>query len=226
MADAPHPDAWRATIRRRLVVVAVIFAAGPRPSRRASCGCRCTSTSTCWRSWTIRSDGFCTLPAMRGTITDREGRVLATSADADTVFAVPTEIDDPESTARKLCRVIDGCSSSKDQYAALVDRLSRRRAFAYVKRQVSPEEAAAVRRPEAGRRRLEQGEPAVLSDARADGSACSATSASTTPGWPASSVDTTISFAAKTGGRWCTPMPSTRRSTASVCRRRPARLSS
>ena len=26
MADAPHPDAWRATVRRRLVVVAVIFA--------------------------------------------------------------------------------------------------------------------------------------------------------------------------------------------------------
>ena len=73
-----------------------------------------------------------------------KGVFLATSADADTVFAVPTEIADPESTARKLCRAIDGCSSSKDQYAALVDRLSRRRAFAYVKRQVSPEEAAAV----------------------------------------------------------------------------------
>ena len=85
-----------------------------------------------------------TLPAMRGSIADREGRVLATSADADTVYAVPTEIDDPESTARKLCQVLEGCASSKDQHAALVERLSKRRAFTYVKRQVSPEEAEAV----------------------------------------------------------------------------------
>ena len=66
-----------------------------------------------------RSRGRSTLPAMRGTITDREGRVLATSADADTVYAVPTEIDDAESTARKLCQVLEGCSSSKEQLAAL-----------------------------------------------------------------------------------------------------------
>ena len=81
---------------------------------------------------------------MRGTITHREGRVLATSADAETIYAVPTEIDDPESTARKLCQVPGGCPSSKEQHDALVERLSKRRAFVYVKRQVSPEEASAV----------------------------------------------------------------------------------
>ena len=26
MADAPHPDAWRTTVRRRLAILAVIFA--------------------------------------------------------------------------------------------------------------------------------------------------------------------------------------------------------
>ena len=33
-------------------------------------------------------------PAKRGDILDRRGRVLATSVDADTIYAVPTEIDD------------------------------------------------------------------------------------------------------------------------------------
>ena len=34
-------------------------------------------------------------PAKRGDILDRRGRVLATSVDADTIYAVPTEIDRP-----------------------------------------------------------------------------------------------------------------------------------
>src|SRR4051812_24969450 len=34
-------------------------------------------------------------PARRGDILDRRGRVLATSVDADTVYAVPTEISNP-----------------------------------------------------------------------------------------------------------------------------------
>ena len=41
---------------------------------------------------------------MRGSITDREGRVLATSADADTVYAVPTEIDDDEAHGAQVVR--------------------------------------------------------------------------------------------------------------------------
>src|SRR3954469_17320324 len=34
-------------------------------------------------------------PAKRGDIVDRRGRVLATSVDADTIYAVPTEIANP-----------------------------------------------------------------------------------------------------------------------------------
>src|SRR4051812_5700416 len=35
-------------------------------------------------------------PAKRGEIFDRRGRLLAYSVDADTIAAVPTEIDDPD----------------------------------------------------------------------------------------------------------------------------------
>ena len=37
-----------------------------------------------------------TLAAKRGDIVDRKGRVLATSVDADTIYAVPSAIDDED----------------------------------------------------------------------------------------------------------------------------------
>ena len=115
MADAPHPDAWRATVRRRLVVVAVIFAVWSTAVQARLLWLQVHEHEHLSRKARNQISRTLTLPAMRGTITDREGRVLATSADADTIYAVPTEIDDPESTARKLCQVLEGCSSSKEQ---------------------------------------------------------------------------------------------------------------
>ena len=144
MADAPHPDAWRATVRRRLVVVTVIFALWTTAVQARLVWLQVHEHERLLKRADIQISRTLTLPAMRGTITDREGRVLATSADAVTVYAVPTEIDDDEATARKLCAVLEGCSSSKEQLAALVEKLSKNRPFTYVKRQVSPEEAAAV----------------------------------------------------------------------------------
>jgi cell division protein FtsI/penicillin-binding protein 2 len=144
MADAPHSDDWRATIQRRLAVVAVIFAVWSAVVQARLVWLQVHEHDRLLRRAEIQQSRTLTLPAMRGSITDREGRMLATSADAETVYAVPTEIDDPQATARKLCQVLDGCSASKDQYASLVERLSKRRAFTYVKRHVSPEEAGAV----------------------------------------------------------------------------------
>jgi cell division protein FtsI/penicillin-binding protein 2 len=81
-------------------------------------------------------------PANRGDILDRRGRVLATSLDADSIYAVPSEIDDPGRVATALCAALDACSPKERQ--ALADRLSHSRAFAFVRRQVSPEEAKRV----------------------------------------------------------------------------------
>src|SRR5438477_8157224 len=71
-------------------------------------------------------------PAVRGDILDRRGRVLATSVDADTIYAVPTEIDNPADVARRLCHALGDCDA-RDR-AALADRLAQRKAFAYVRR--------------------------------------------------------------------------------------------
>ncbi|HVB37388.1 MAG TPA: penicillin-binding protein [Vicinamibacterales bacterium] len=85
-----------------------------------------------------------TAPAERGDILDRNGRILACSVDADSIYAVPTEITDPSRAVNELCGALGDCTP--DERHALVDRLRQPRAFTYVRRQVSPED---VRRVEA-----------------------------------------------------------------------------
>lgn len=81
-------------------------------------------------------------PAKRGEIFDRNGRLLAYSVDADTIYAVPTEITDPAKTADALCGALDDCTRKmRDE---LHERLSQNRAFVYVRRRASPLQAKRV----------------------------------------------------------------------------------
>jgi cell division protein FtsI (penicillin-binding protein 3) len=81
-------------------------------------------------------------PAKRGEIFDRNGRLLAYSVDADSIYAVPGQIKDKAETARQLCAALKDCGPS--ERAAIARQLGRAGAFAYVKRRVSPAEARAV----------------------------------------------------------------------------------
>src|SRR4029077_10078891 len=83
------------------------------------------------------------LAAKRGDIVDRRGRGLATSGDADTIYAVPSAIEDEASVVAKLCDAFGDCTKTERQ--DLVDRLKRQRNFAFVRRQVSLEEAQRVK---------------------------------------------------------------------------------
>ena len=47
-------------------------------------------------------------PAKRGDILDRRGRVLATSVDADTIYAVPSAIGDAADAAKRICQALRG----------------------------------------------------------------------------------------------------------------------
>ncbi len=81
-------------------------------------------------------------PAKRGDILDRRGRVLATSVDADTIYAVPSDISDHAAVVARLCDALGDCTDRERQ--GLADRLRRQKNFAYVRRQVSPDEAQRV----------------------------------------------------------------------------------
>jgi cell division protein FtsI (penicillin-binding protein 3) len=75
----------------------------------------------------------------RGDIYDRNGYALAMSVDVDSVFAVPSEIHDQETTANLLGKVLD-----LDPHD-IVARLQASRNFVFIKRKIDQETANRVR---------------------------------------------------------------------------------
>jgi len=75
----------------------------------------------------------------RGNIYDRNGHPLAMSIDVDSVFAVPSEVHDQETTAMLLGKVLDMAPQE------IIARLNSSRSFAYIKRKVDAESSDRVR---------------------------------------------------------------------------------
>ena len=141
MADAPSMP-WRTMLKQRLAVAAAGFLLWSvaiearlvylQVYRHADLAARAERQ----QMRTVSA------PAKRGEIVDRRGRVLAYSVDAETIYAVPTEIADPVAAADALCGALADCAVS--DRPALADRIRRGRAFVYVRRQASPEQAGRV----------------------------------------------------------------------------------
>ena len=137
----PAPD-WRSAVKRRIVVLAGVLALWVvgieirlvylQVVKRPELIARAESQQNRIRE----------LPAKRGDIVDRKGRVLATSADADTIYAVPSDIADPEMAVTELCHALGDCTVREQQ--TLAGRFKRGGAFAYVRRQLSPDQTRRV----------------------------------------------------------------------------------
>ena len=82
----------------------------------------------------------------RGVLYDRNLRELAMTVQADSVFAVPSEIDDKKSVVHALAQIVHSSPedtwTSEDQIAA---RVNASRGFAWIARRLSPEAAAKVK---------------------------------------------------------------------------------
>ncbi len=142
MARVPGVNDWRLTIRRRAIVVAAslaVWAAGIEARLVYLQVIRHADLTARAEKQHLRTIDA---PAMRGDIVDRRGRLLATSVDADTIYAVPSEIPDAPAAVTRLCAALEDCTDKERR--ALVDRLSQRRPFAYVRRQVAPAQAQRV----------------------------------------------------------------------------------
>jgi len=143
VADKPA-FAWRITLKRRLIVAVSVLAiwSAVIESRLVylQVGQHADLTEQAERQQlrTVETT------ARRGDILDRSGRVLAYSVDADSIFAVPTEISDADATAEALCTVLTDCGPSEQQ--TLVERFTRDREDPWepVRRQVSPDDARRV----------------------------------------------------------------------------------
>ncbi|MDR1990268.1 MAG: transpeptidase family protein [Acidobacteriaceae bacterium] len=142
-AAGAAPADWRSTLQRRVVVTACLlltWAAGIEARLvylqvvdRADLADRATRQ----QSQTFKP------PAKRGDIVDRQGRVLATSVDAATIFVVPSAVTDERAWVTKICGALGDCTAK--ERADLIDRLQHQRNFAYIRRQVSDEVAERVK---------------------------------------------------------------------------------
>nr|MDA3787476.1 penicillin-binding protein 2 [Desulfobacula sp.] len=82
---------------------------------------------------------YITIKGERGQIFDRNMNELATSSDAISITANPSNIKDPRSAAKKLSKIL-GINGKK-----LQDTLSSRRMFACVAKSISPAQAEQIR---------------------------------------------------------------------------------
>ena len=141
MVDQPLPG-WRAQIRHRYTVVAVVFLCWTVAIVARLLFLQVYSYDDLQARAERQQQRIVPAAAKRGDIYDRNGRLLAYSVDADTIYAVPGEIRDPEKAATKICAALIDCD--RGERAVILKRLGRTGAFSYVKRQVTPAEARAV----------------------------------------------------------------------------------
>jgi cell division protein FtsI (penicillin-binding protein 3) len=78
------------------------------------------------------------LAADRGTIFDRDGRELAITVDSVSIYANPSDIEDPGAVARLLAPLVD------ESPGTLMQRLGTDDTFVYVARQMDPDDAELV----------------------------------------------------------------------------------
>ncbi len=89
-----------------------------------------------------QSERTINLDSRRGAIVDRNGHDLALSVDAESIYAVPQEIEDPERAAVHLARALSLDTAARKD---LQVQLAKNRAFVWVKRKADPRHARAVR---------------------------------------------------------------------------------
>ena len=82
----------------------------------------------------------------RGVLYDRNMRELAMTVQVDSIYAVPTEIDDKSAAARSLAAIVHtDAEDNLTRADQIAHRLNDGKSFAWVARRVSPEASAKVR---------------------------------------------------------------------------------
>src|SRR5262252_4155298 len=130
MPRPPAPQDWRQTLQRRAVAVGCALALWVTGIEAKLVYLQIYDRADLLARAERQQERTQPSPAKRGDILDRRGRVLATSVDADTIYAIPTDIDHPSEVANQLCDALGDCDARDRQ--ALAERLAQRKAFAYV----------------------------------------------------------------------------------------------
>jgi cell division protein FtsI (penicillin-binding protein 3) len=140
--SAKRPE-WRDIVRSRLVVATVLFAIWAVAIEGRLFYLQVVQHDEMMARAARQRENTLEAPAQRGDILDRNGRVLAYSVDANSIFADPSEVEDPDRTAALVCAALNHCD--KDEQHVIAKNLRRKGQFAYVARKVRPDEEQRVR---------------------------------------------------------------------------------
>jgi cell division protein FtsI (penicillin-binding protein 3) len=142
MVEPIDPAVWRRTIRSRLLVVAALLGLWVLAIEARLAYFQVFQHEYLQKEAVGQQEDEVTLPARRGDIVDRHGRVLAYSVDEDSVYADPKLLASKQDTLDKLCRALDGCSA--EETAKVRERFQKRSYNALVRRWVTHEQAGRV----------------------------------------------------------------------------------
>jgi cell division protein FtsI (penicillin-binding protein 3) len=138
----PGSEKWRAKVSARLIVGAAIFVLWAVGIQARLLYLQVYRHDALQSRAENQSARTMDISAKRGEILDRHGRVLAYSVDADSVYGVPSEITDAARAASLLCAALSDCPPKEQD--ALAGRLRQKRAFVYVRRRVTPQQARRI----------------------------------------------------------------------------------
>jgi cell division protein FtsI (penicillin-binding protein 3) len=137
------PFNWRPVVRRRIATGAVLFACWAVAIEARLLVLQVLRHDELTARAERQSSRTVEAPAKRGELTDRHGRLLAYSVDAETIFAIPGEVEDHQKTIAAVCGALGDCTAA--ERVAMEQRMDRGKYFAFVRRQVSEAKAQAVR---------------------------------------------------------------------------------
>jgi cell division protein FtsI/penicillin-binding protein 2 len=161
--DTTAPADWRDTLRKRTMITAIFIAAWMVGIEARLVVLQVVRSKDLSKIAARQQMSRSNAAAKRGDILDRRGQVLATSVSADSIYAVPSAIEDPTAVVGALCKIFGDCTG-KERTCAATCRPTRR---ARSRRSIS--RASASSRKIAGSIRT-----------RSSRRICSATSGSTT----------------------------------------------
>jgi cell division protein FtsI (penicillin-binding protein 3) len=145
-----HPDlAWRKTLKRRLTVASAVFVLWSVAIEARLVYLQVVQHRELLAEAEDQQSTIVELVPKRGDILDRNGRPLAYNVDAESVAVNPREIADPARVVNTLCQALGDCSKTeREQILARLtkrDKKGRLFAFAWMRRQMTPEQADRVR---------------------------------------------------------------------------------
>jgi len=138
------PAASRPKDRARVIVVAGLLALGYAGVCSRLVYLQVITQNTLAEKAVRQQQATIELPAKRGTIYDRQGNELAVSIEADSLYCVPENVDDPKALARKLAPALGMDPRT------LEAKISNDRRFVWLARKVAPDVPERVKEAAAG----------------------------------------------------------------------------